>query len=89
MQITKTVNYKVRIKAILDDDGELKLSLSVRAPFLDREATASLQDFSTDVKEKVKAALEEALESGIEKAILLADIAASESLRAAVRRGEG
>lgn len=88
MKIKKEVEYQVSLKAILRDDGELSLSLSVAAPYGNRTATATVDTFSDVTLKKVKAVMKEVLQEEVSRVVGLAEHAAAQSMIAAVNMGE-
>ena len=88
MKITKEVEIGLQLKAILNDSGELKMSLTATAPYGERTASASLTDFPAKTREAVSKALGAVLNEYAKQAAGLAENAAAEARVAAVRMNE-
>lgn len=91
--ITKEIEIQVRIKAILGDDGELKLTASFSAPYgegeNERRATAVIDDgFSGASIDAITEALEAALSEIESQGVQAAQNAAAEAAIIATKRGE-
>lgn len=90
MQLVKEVNYQVSIKAILtlDEKAEPVITLSVAAPYGNRTATTTVNDFSEEVKAAIRVALSQAIEEKLQEGLRLAETAAAQAHVAAVALGE-
>lgn len=88
MKVTKEIDYQVSLKAILNEDGGLRLSISAVAPYGNRTATASIDDFSEETLATVQRVLGKVLEEEGQRAVLLAEKAAATSHAAAIAMGE-
>ena len=88
MKITKEIEYQVIVKAVLDEAGNLALSLHSTAPYGNRTVTAVIETFSEKTTEKIKTALGAVLTEYGEQAVLLAERAAAEAYTKAVALGE-
>lgn len=88
MKITKELDFQVVLKAVLDENDNLALSLHSTAPYGNRTATAVLETFSEKTVKEVKAVLKGVLAQYGEQAVLLAERAAAEAHTKAVALGE-
>lgn len=88
MKVTKELEYAVTIKAVLDEEGQLRVSLIAVAPYGNRTATATVDDFPEDTLAPIKRALEKVLHSQGQRAVLAAERAASVSHAVAIAKGE-
>lgn len=88
MKVTKEIDYKVRIKAVLDEDGQMQVSLVAIAPYGSRTATATVTDFQEELLVPIQKALSKLLQAEGPRAVVLAEQAAATSHAVAIARGE-
>jgi len=88
MKVTKEIDYKVSIKATLNEEGELRVSLVGAAPYGNRTATATVIQFEEDILAPLQRVLAKILHAEGPRAVLLAEQAAASAYAYAVSQGE-
>lgn len=88
MKLTREVEYKVLVKAILDDENNLKVSLSASAPYGKRTATATLDTFDEKLVEPIREALQKLVDAYAQQVAGLAENAAAQARSVAIHLGE-
>lgn len=88
MKIKKELNFPVKVKAVLDEEGNLSLNVVATAPYGNRTASATLDTFPEDVQQAVSVALMDVLTKYAEQAVLLAEQEAVTAHSKAIALGE-
>lgn len=88
MKVTKELEYKVSVRATLDDEGNLRLGVSANAPYGNRTATATVNKFSKADMDAVKEVLEGIITRYAQKAVTLAEHGAAQARIVAANLGE-
>lgn len=88
MKVTKEIDYQVHVRASLDEDGKLQVSVVAVAPYGNRTAAATVTDFDEDTLAPLQRALTKILHAEGPRAVILAERAAATSHAVAVAMGE-
>lgn len=88
MKVIKEIDYKVSIRAALNEDGELRVSLIATAPYGNRSATATVTEFQEETLAPIQKALAKILHAEGPRAVIAAEHAAAISHAVAVAKGE-
>lgn len=88
MKIKKELNYPIRVKAVMDEDGNLNLNLTAVAPYGDRTVTATIETFSEETMQKVAEVLMDVITQEGERVVRLAEHEAITASAKAIALGE-
>lgn len=88
MKVSKELNYPIKVKAVLDEDGNLDIALTAVAPYGNRTVTATINTFSEEIVQKVSEVLMDVIVREGGRVVQLAEHEAITAQAKAIALGE-